>query len=63
MTVEVIIMEFRVDDCIPDVETIMALAEDIADFDLNAKKPEDVHVGRIIMPKVARRNLNIKMHP
>lgn len=27
MTVEVIIMEFRVDDCIPDVETIMALAE------------------------------------
>ncbi|ADX70386.1 hypothetical protein IMAU80627_01763 [Lactobacillus helveticus] len=48
MTVEVIIMEFRVDDCIPDVETIMALAEDIADFDLNGKKPEDVHVGRII---------------
>lgn len=48
MTVEVIIMEFRVDDCIPDVETIMALAEDIADFDLNAKKSEDVHVGRII---------------
>lgn len=27
MTVEVIIMEFRVDDYIPDVETIMALAE------------------------------------
>ncbi|WP_283112356.1 hypothetical protein [Lactobacillus gallinarum] len=40
-------MEFRVDDCIPDVETIMALAEDIADFNLNGKKPEDVHVERI----------------
>lgn len=37
MMVDMIIMKFRVDDCIPDVETIMALAEDIADFDLNAK--------------------------
>lgn len=47
MTIDVIIMEFRVDECIPDVETIMTLVESIADFNLNGKKPEDVKVGRI----------------
>lgn len=47
MTIDVIIMEFRVDECIPDVETIMTLVESIADFNLNGKKTEDVKVGRI----------------
>lgn len=56
-------MEFRVDDCIPDVETIMALAEDIADFNLNGKNQKMFMQEGLAMPKVVRRNLNIKMHP
>ncbi|EEJ72280.1 hypothetical protein [Lactobacillus ultunensis] len=42
-------MEFRIDSCIPDVETIMNLDEAVANFDLNGQKPEDVDVER--MPK------------
>ncbi len=37
-------MEFRIDECIPDVVSMMALA---ANFDLNGKKPQDVNLGRM----------------
>lgn len=40
-------MEFRIDSCIPDVETMMDLDKAIADFDLNGQKPEDINVERI----------------
>ena len=38
-------MEFRIDECIPDVVSMMALAQAIANFDL--KKPQDVNLGRM----------------
>lgn len=44
---EVRIMEFRIDECIPDVVSMMALAQAIANFDLNGKKPQDVNLGRM----------------
>ncbi len=40
-------MEFRIDECIPDVVSMMALAQAIANFDLNGKKPQDVTLGRM----------------
>ena len=40
-------MEFRIDECIPDDISIMALAQAIANFNLNGKKLEDVNLGRM----------------
>lgn len=40
-------MELRIDECIPDVVSMMALAQAIANFDLNGKKLQDVNLGRI----------------
>ena len=44
---EVRIMEFRIDECIPDVVSMMALAQAIANFDLNGTKATRCEPGRM----------------